>query len=286
MRARKNQTLVKGLTTKKDSSINKEATGLGVIVGISKLPVEDQWDDLKDGIHFNRNLKLRAITQEDEEKFENWGFEKKRELEYLVLELKNSTFQKIREDFNPIQNALLAFRLFKTGDIFLEDIYVIPHGIDRIKMRIYATPMPRIFASYKMGKDDIDGITNIFAQIQRVNFKQKSSFMIACDRFGRYYQNYRLEDKLIDLCIGFEALFLKGGHIRTGMGKGELIGLACSMLLGQNNRDRNKISKVLREAFDCRNKLVHGAKVDMLKKWKIFSDLEEYLRKSILRLIP
>ena len=106
---------------------------------------------------------------------------------------------------------------------------------------------------------------------------------IACDRFGRSYLSAKVEDKLIDICIALEALYLRGSQDSSG--KGQTIGLACSMLLGQDEKERGEIFSTLAEAFKLRNNIVHGSPTNMEKIASITPNIEDFLRRSLLCLI-
>jgi len=57
------------------------------------------------------------------------------------------------------------------------------------------------------------------------------------------------------------------------------------MLLGQNNKERNRIQSHLIKSFKARNDIVHG-KQTKIQVLELIQNLEDYLRKSILRLLP
>jgi len=66
---------------------------------------------------------------------------------------------------------------------------------------------------------------------------------------------------------------------------GQVIGLACSMLLGKNIDERKMIKENIELAFSCRNDVVHGQDFDFDQIYKLIPDFEDYLRRSIFHLI-
>jgi hypothetical protein len=131
--------------------------------------------------------------------------------------------------------------------------------------------------------EDKEAIINNLEKIYAIEFDKNSPLRIACSRFDRSLHDMDFEDKIIDLCIGFEALYLKGEY---GQDKGQSIGLGCSMLLGLNNKERTKIYNNIKNAFKIRNDIIHGKSIKIKNLHIIVSNLEDYLRSSILRLIP
>ena len=113
---------------------------------------------------------------------------------------------------------------------------------------------------------------------------------LAIKRFEHSYEAIDLDDKLIDLIIAFEILFLKGkaGNIPVGV----VIGVGCSMLLGENDEERETIYEILLKAYSIRNKIVHGKEypeyTNIDKKYSIYDlvyTVEDYLRRAIKKLL-
>jgi len=202
---------------------------------------------------------------------------------YVILEGRSY------ESFSPVtlfEKALLAFRLHKTDWIFLDGIYFlysIP-GVDFGRVRYL--PGPDIRYSYRLTPKDIDDIKELLMRILSYDFENNVAFKIACERYQRSSYDIFIGDQIIDLCIGYEALFLKGEGLRSDLGMGRIIGLACSMLLGKDETEREKIQDLIIRTFRIRNKLVHGAHVEADDMMQVHTKFREYLRMSILRLLP
>jgi hypothetical protein len=138
--------------------------------------------------------------------------------------------------------------------------------------------------AYFLKPNDIKGLKTILDSLNKIDFNENTSYQIACDRLGRSYSNKYSWDQIIDLCIAFEALCCKGETIYGN--KGEIIGLACSMLLGETNSERDEIFGNLKSAYKLRNKVVHGSLPDFVEMMRIEPLLTNYLRKSLLKLMP
>ena len=168
----------------------------------------------------------------------------------------------------------------KAGGIFIDSIYAIENG----KLsRIIPPSEPGFLPGYEFSLDEMQNLVAILKKVKTVDFDKNSSFRIACTRFGRSYLDRFDEDKLIDLCIAFEALFLQGKRVRAPMG--QVIGLACSMLLGNNIEERKMIKENIELAYSRRNDVVHGKDFDFDQIYALVPDFEDYLRRSLFHLI-
>ena len=242
-----------------------------------------------------KQLRIRKVTDNDVEKFKSrliysrWSQDQIPRIGDFLIEWEYSDLSAFNDNFNPIFKTLLALRLLKPNPIYLNNIYSFIRDsnlIDTWKLlpRIPEIGIPLI--KYTLWAEDKETLTNIIEKINATDFTDDLSTRIVCERFGRFYHDIFAEDKLIDLCIGFEALFLKGEYKQSDIGMGQVIGLACSMLLGKDQNERDKILKNIKTAFSRRNDIVHGRTTKLEVILDLLPDIENYLRRSILRLIP
>jgi len=113
--------------------------------------------------------------------------------------------------------------------------------------------------------------------------KNIKRLQIALSRFNFSYDRNRDEDKIIDLIVGFESLIVE--EKERPWDRGAYVGTACSMLIGKTYDERKDIKKFLQDAFNIRNRIVHGSNYDKKKLKKIIPDLESLLRKSLILLL-
>lgn len=264
--------------------MNESMTALGILLGIQWSVEPDMCREIQKGVELVPNeLVFRVLTEEDKKKLYDFP-SKKRAVNYAVLEMKNVTFELIDDRFNPIRTALLSFRLLKPGKIFLECIYGIPNDSKEADFRYIEAPVPDIIPEFwDFRSENKNELVEILHSLLNVDFTKELWFRIACDRFERSYHNYHYEDSILDHCIAFEALYLKG---QRASDKGLSIGLGCSMLLGQNNKERRRIYGDIKRVFKIRNDIVHGKPQKTERLDRLLPKLENYLRRSILRLIP
>ena len=159
----------------------------------------------------------------------------------------------------------------------------------------YEEDRPRTdYRTYVLDFEEIPRLRRIIKKIQSIDFSKQKSLDLACRRFQRAYEEKDVEDQLIDLMIAFEALFLKG---EKGVpSKGKLIAVACSVLIGKSEKEREKIKETLEKAYLIRNSIVHGSECPRIKsddRGEVYIDtlpdlvsqVEGYLRESIKKLL-
>lgn len=236
-----------------------------------------------------KKLQLRVLTEEEKKRISTDFSSTAKPLEFekndvTVLELKDTSYSNlIKPYYNLLDKALLSFRLYKAGNIFIDGLYPTLHVLSIGKQNELPTrPLPQVTPYYKLNLEEIDGFHKIFNKLESIDFENKHTFRIACKRFENSYHSYSIEDTLIDLMIGFEALFIYG---RKG-NKGHLIGKRCSEKIKKDKTEENVIYHQLKESYCIRNDILHGSPFNISDVFQRLSALEDYLRRSILQFLP
>ena len=137
---------------------------------------------------------------------------------------------------------------------------------------------------YVLDFEEIPKLGSFVNKFINIDFTKRKSLNLACKRFQRIYQEYNVEDQLIDCMIAFEALFLKGE--RRASSRGKIIAIACSTLLGSNDEEREEIKNTLSMAYSMRNSIVHGGECRKdVNLFEVVEDVIEYLRQSIIKFL-
>lgn len=63
------------------------------------------------------------------------------------------------------------------------------------------------------------------------------------------------------------------------------LSLNLAFYLGNNSTERIKIFKTIKEAYKLRSKIVHGCKIDTKKLDNTYLIIEEYLRRSLVKIL-
>jgi Apea-like HEPN len=117
--------------------------------------------------------------------------------------------------------------------------------------------------------------------------KSRHFLAIALRRFALAMSRPALDDKLIDLMICAEALFLPDGNAELTF----RLAHRAALLLGDNPKHQKEIFDFFKAAYGKRSTIVHGNKSllndakDIVDLNETITQLSEYLRKSILKML-
>jgi len=255
------------------------------------------------GINLVDGIKIRHISEEDLEDLKTSPFFLTRGALELISPRMFVLEKRIKVEngqgfdlHKTMQNIILSLRLLKDGAVFGSYVFSILLSKKRhITSVSYEEDRPRRSSgTYTLDFEEVLGLRKLIRKIQSVDFSERRSLDLACRRFQRAYEEKDAEDQLIDLMIAFEALFLKGE--RGVPSKGKVIAVACSILLGKNEEERQEVKRTLNEAYSIRNCIVHGSEYPRIEsddKGEIYVDtlpdlvsqVEDYLRESIKKLL-
>lgn len=256
---------------------------------------------LVEGIDISEGVKVRRISKEDIEHFKSNPFVIP---SYTALTIDMFVLEKLitTEDGHDFQadatmrNIVLSLRLLKSGYVSGASVFYISlEERDTAKLFIpiecsweEGRKLDIYGFKYSLDFDKVKDLKELVGKIQSIDFAKRRSLKLACTRFQRAYEEADFEDQLIDIIIAFEALFLKE---KAKSSQGEMIAVACSVLLGKNEEERDTVRRFLREAYSIRNCIVHGSdypkpKIDKEYEMSEFvPKIEDYLRDSIKKLL-
>jgi len=286
------QGIVSGLIILKDvflyPRLPKQSTQLSLNEIFEEIDKQDA--EIREGYEvIPEELYIRYASDEDIERI------KKSQLVHLIgrtpvvdrealVELYIDEKFSFAEKPNLIDKTLLALRLMKEEPVFIHKYWMISHDNRSIALEGEVDPLFGSGGPYFLKPGEIEELKTILDSLNKIDFNENTSYQIACDRFGRSYFKKYSWDQVIDLCIAFEALYCKGETISGS--KGDIIGLACSMLLGETNSEREEILEHIKTAYKLRNKVVHGSLPNFSEMVKLEPLLTNYVRKSLLKLMP
>ena len=140
------------------------------------------------------------------------------------------------------------------------------------------------------GKPQIEEAKRIYDEFARFNSKEKKKLMIAVKRWIKSKTSQEDVDRMIDLGIALESLYLPTG---TREQLTYQFRLRASRYLGENKADRKDLLLEFKKIYGCRSTAVHGGTLDETVKIKtvpipISSFIEraqDYCRHSILKIL-
>jgi hypothetical protein len=244
-------------------------------------------------------IKINKFT--DEEKKEIW---KLRTFSYLSsheladlkfklvipYEIKKGSSHTHKSALEIAEKVITALRLFKAGVVYFTETYSFPitfspHTGISSSLSLDHAIRPR-GDKFNLKKNEVKNCIKFWHEFREIILKENQGLNIAIRKFNDSYNRLKLEDKIIDLTIGFESTILHGI-------KEELsyrLRLRTALLLGENFDERKRISKTMKELYDRRSEIVHQGK-NLPPTLKIYgeehtakdfvSTIEDFLRRTI-----
>jgi hypothetical protein len=161
------------------------------------------------------------------------------------------------------------------------------------------TFQPDQFFTLDTGENFAEAVVWLWKALANPNFLSQKHLTVAAKRFSYAHERIDWEDRIIDLFIAAEALFLS-----TTGNQSELkyrLRLHAALFLGSDITTRKQIFDDMGLAYDLRSAIVHGSapdsKIDKIKKKEVgrfgdkyklleFSDrIQEYIRFSIVSMV-
>lgn len=188
-------------------------------------------------------------------------------------------------------DVIHALRVFKSGDCSYSAILrYSPSWL--IKGISYWQPLgimaPAWFTKYSLSKTETEDFRRFWNAFQSENLKNRKFLDIALRRFSYANERSRSEDKIIDLLIAAEALFLTdSGDAKE---RGEMrFRLALRAALFSDVISKKNVYDHMRYAYDIRSTIVHGGKPVLRKQDETLEEFvkntTEYLRTALHKAI-
>ena len=114
---------------------------------------------------------------------------------------------------------------------------------------------PRLFGdSVKAGQSEIDKAKCLYHDLINLNSKTQGKLKIAINRWIKSKTHQTPEDKIIDLAIAFEALYLPADNNELTF----KLSVRASWYLGNDKKDREELLAVFKAFYKVRSRVVHG----------------------------
>lgn len=188
-------------------------------------------------------------------------------------------------------NIMITLMLYKKGAFYLGDLYSTADtkwsGVNTTSKNVFPKGT-QYGKDYILTKKDANDFPKLWESIKNISEERQQALHIPVNRFYESYLRDTIEDKIIDLMIALESIFLEAniqGELRYRMA------LKIASLLGNNYPERKRIFKFMINAYDLRSKIVHGGSMPKIKiNEKEYSpidfafELEDIVRKSLVKL--
>lgn len=168
-----------------------------------------------------------------------------------------------------LNSVVQALRLFKGGTLSAAGRLTSSTSWFLRGSRSYAhgTHQPGIGGNqYALLKSDEANLRELWAKLTSDLVTRRKALMLALRRFSLADDRLLLDDKMLDLMIAAEALFLTDSGPEED--RGELsyrLSLRAGFLLGDDGQSRRESFQHMRRAYRVRSKIAHGGEVTTVK---------------------
>lgn len=188
-----------------------------------------------------------------------------------------------------------SLRVYKSGTLYPIATFKKTTGIFPLGISLaYLNPVKQFMTNqYRLSNLEACDFREFFKEKSGFNIPDKNFLNVAIRRFSQSNERTNIEDKIIDLMIAAEALFLSSGGSFTGELKYRLSHRAAMFIEGDVENQRY-VFDFMKDAYDVRSKIVHGDKLKLPKKpdgsmynslGEFCNNLEKYMRISIKKAI-
>jgi hypothetical protein len=137
-----------------------------------------------------------------------------------------------------------------------------------------------VFQSYRLEESEIEILQQTYRQLRSLNDDQRGFLSIPLGRFHDSYERRNETDKLIDLCIALESLYVRD--------RDELayrLALRCAYFL-EGDKPAETF-RAVKDIYDARSKIVHGTprQPNDEQLEHLVAEAEKYVRRSICKLL-
>jgi hypothetical protein len=189
------------------------------------------------------------------------------------------------DPFDDVYKVVLALRLFKAGDVSFDQIRFFPS--DRrpglMSGTLTSHNEPAIIpaqTAYRLDASDIDPLKAFWTELRDRDLDSPPALGVAVRRFNFSFGRTRLEDRLLDLAIAFEALLLRDRE----RGKTDKMARRCSRLLAEDPQQRRVIYRETERFYGRRSELVHGRVLPQVTT-EYVARIQDNLRRSIREML-
>ncbi len=141
----------------------------------------------------------------------------------------------------------------------------------------------------EVGQIQIEKAKSLYRILAKL--KDKKKLQIAIDRWIKSTTNKDSEDKIIDLGIAFESLYLsKGNKEQLSLS----LRLRAAWFLGKDRKHRKQLYEVIKEFYNCRSTVVHGGEFkkktvtiddDTIPMSEFITRVQDLCRDSIIQIL-
>lgn len=190
-----------------------------------------------------------------------------------------------------IENVLTSLRLIDSALVYVGDIHCDEgspfagiHGGYRsiTHSPLFGLPSSEyiIFSTYTLEKDKANNLMRVYRQLSRLSSPNHDFLRVPVSRFNASYMHLDTNDKLIDLSIAMESLYV--GEYQELAYK---LALRGAYFLEYDAEKRRHAFMRSKQVYKARSDIVHGRLKPPTNLDELVNYAQEHLRRSILKLL-
>jgi hypothetical protein len=192
------------------------------------------------------------------------------------------------------QAVIDALRIYKEGKLY--PITTTRRGKNILSIGVsfsFEAPVKHFMENkYSLLENEIDEFKSFWSEKRKAELPEKNFLSVGVRRFSQSNERDIIEDRIIDLMISAEAIFLSSG----GSFQGELkyrLSHRAAMFIETDVKLQKYVFGFMQKAYDVRSSIVHGYDPKLPNKRdgsaytleEFCGDIERYLRVSIKKAI-
>lgn len=157
-----------------------------------------------------------------------------------------------------VERLVLALRLVRAGQSGVSGYVTFSDSwFERGQVRFYpgSTPLTLLrFGSYELAADDLSELQEIWEALASAPVENHETLQVSLRRFSYAGDRDRADDRLVDLMISAEALFLPDESLELGY----KLALRSAFFLESAGYERRETFELMKRAYSARGRIVHG----------------------------
>jgi hypothetical protein len=195
----------------------------------------------------------------------------------------------------PISGVLLALRLSRgarvnsLGNLSYSDSWFTRGNISWRNTPVQMLNEPK----YTLTSKEVEPLCKLWRVLGSEGVRKRKALGAALRRFEYAGERYRPEDRLVDLMVAAESLFLYDAGDPQSRGElGYRLALRSAFFIQLRGRTRRQVFDLMRRAYDTRSKVVHGNVPDsvalpheVLSLEEFTSRVEDHIRAALTKAV-
>ena len=196
------------------------------------------------------------------------------------------------KDATKLEDVLTSLRLLHGGLVHAGPLHSSEgspfpgiHGGRRLLSHSVLRSLPAdyiVFQLYRLKDTEVETLQQIYQQLTSLNRRNREFLDLPVGRFNDSYKRQNEKDRLIDLCVVLESLY-----VREREELAYRLALRCACFLERGKLEMENTFLKVKDIYDTRSQIVHGTAKQLTEQRlrELATEAEEYVRRSLCKLL-